>query len=316
MTHCLTSANYFGHHALASAHQRSGLEARRKGGQAASNAAIFTSVNNATQFGRRCGRAQALPVPFPGLPTCITVLPRLEAREVGLTKPKRNLAMPTRARKPSVKLVHGQAITTSLKVAEAFGKRHDHVLRAIANLECSEEFRALNFGASQYKVKTPTGGTKPLPMYTITRDGFAFLASGFTGKEAAQWKERYIAAFNELERRALDKAAACRLPNPSPGKAEAALPGGRYHYPRALLDQPHFVWPKSGEAVLSLMMLADTTHFTSLLFALLNQLRSEGHEVSAPLAEATALREAVRHADKVLNDIHLCAIRARARRQA
>lgn len=116
----------------------------------------------------------------------------------------------THPRKPSVKLVHGQAITTSLKIAEAFGKRHDSVLRTIAALECSPEFRAHNFVAAEY---TDAQG-KPRPMFTITRDGFAFLASGFTGKEAAQWKEKYIAAFNELERRALEKATAKRLPKP------------------------------------------------------------------------------------------------------
>ncbi|WP_250134786.1 Rha family transcriptional regulator, partial [Pseudomonas aeruginosa] len=31
----------------------------------------------------------------------------------------------------------GQVVTTSLKVAERFGKRHDNVLRAIDNLDCS-----------------------------------------------------------------------------------------------------------------------------------------------------------------------------------
>lgn len=123
------------------------------------------------------------------------------------------------ARKPSVKLVHGKATTTSLKIADAFGKLHQNVLRAIANLECSPEFRALNFEASQYEAKTPTGGTKTLPMYTITRDGLAFLASGFTGKEAAQWKEKFIEAFNKLEQAALEKAAARRLPKPAAPKA-------------------------------------------------------------------------------------------------
>lgn len=131
--------------------------------------------------------------------------------------------MQTRTRKPSVKLIHGQALTTSLKVAEAFGKRHDAVLRTIRNLECSPEFAAHNFVACEYVGENG----KTLPMYTITRDGFAFLASGFTGKEAAQWKERYIAAFNELERRALEKAAAKRLPKPAAhllSKPAAALP--------------------------------------------------------------------------------------------
>jgi hypothetical protein len=35
-------------------------------------------------------------------------------------------------------------------------------------------------------------------MYEMTRDGFTFLAMGFTGKEAARWKEAYIAAFNAM----------------------------------------------------------------------------------------------------------------------
>ncbi|EOS1856350.1 Rha family transcriptional regulator, partial [Escherichia coli] len=34
----------------------------------------------------------------------------------------------------------------------------------------------------------------------ITRDGFAFLAMGFTGKRAARFKEAYINAFNQMER--------------------------------------------------------------------------------------------------------------------
>jgi phage regulator Rha-like protein len=36
-------------------------------------------------------------------------------------------------------------------------------------------------------------------MYRITRDGFTFLCMGFTGAEAAKWKEAYINAFNEME---------------------------------------------------------------------------------------------------------------------
>ena len=116
--------------------------------------------------------------------------------------------MQTATRKPSVKLVGGLATTTSLKIAEAFGKQHKDVLRSVANLQCSPEFAERNFAPGEYI----DAQNQKRPMYTITRDGFAFLASGFTGKEAAQWKEKYIAAFNELERRALEKAAAKRLP--------------------------------------------------------------------------------------------------------
>ncbi|MBR1750871.1 MAG: phage antirepressor KilAC domain-containing protein [Ruminococcus sp.] len=34
----------------------------------------------------------------------------------------------------------------------------------------------------------------------MTRDGFTLLAMGFTGKEAMQWKLKYIEAFNNLEK--------------------------------------------------------------------------------------------------------------------
>lgn len=214
--------------------------------------------------------------------------------------------MTTSSRKPSVKLVHGKATTTSLKIAEAFGKVHRSVLGTIRNLQCSPEFTEHNFVLSEYV--DPTGRT--LPMYIITRDGFAFLASGFTGKTAAQWKERYIQAFNDLEQRALEKAANRRgtkaLPPPP-----RALPGHRYHYPRALLDQPRFIKPDTGKATLRPAMLANTEHFISPLLALLNQLRSEGHDVSGPLDEAIALRNALRIADSTLEEISTLAIRGR-----
>gem|GEM_PF-6721106 len=89
----------------------------------------------------------------------------------------------------------GRITTTSRQIAEHFGKRHDTVLRAIANLECSEEFSHRNFAAAFY---TDEQG-KPRQEYTLTRDGFTFLCMGFTGRDAAQWKERYIAAFDAME---------------------------------------------------------------------------------------------------------------------
>lgn len=87
-------------------------------------------------------------------------------------------------------------ITTSLAISNHFNKRHKNILRDIENLECSQEFRRLNFAPTSYK----TSQGKILPAYEITRDGFVFLCMGFTGTKAAQWKEKYIAAFNELER--------------------------------------------------------------------------------------------------------------------
>lgn len=45
----------------------------------------------------------------------------------------------------------GSMFTTSLIVAQAFEKEHKDVLRAISNLECSEEFNERNFAPVEYK---------------------------------------------------------------------------------------------------------------------------------------------------------------------
>lgn len=36
-------------------------------------------------------------------------------------------------------------------------------------------------------------------MYYMNRDGFAIIAMGFTGKDAVEWKWKYINAFNTME---------------------------------------------------------------------------------------------------------------------
>jgi Rha family phage regulatory protein len=85
-------------------------------------------------------------------------------------------------------------VVSSRDIAERFEKEHYTVLRAIENLECSEDFRRRNFAASSYINKK----NKSQPEYLITKDGFAFLVMGFTGKKAASFKERYIEAFNNM----------------------------------------------------------------------------------------------------------------------
>ena len=92
-------------------------------------------------------------------------------------------------------IVKGKAITTSRQIAHHFNKRHDNVLRDIENLDCSPQFNRLNFEVVDYKDEK--GETRK--EYQITRDGFMYVAMGFTGKRAAQFKEAYIQAFNEME---------------------------------------------------------------------------------------------------------------------
>ncbi|MFB5761064.1 Rha family transcriptional regulator [Paenibacillus medicaginis] len=87
----------------------------------------------------------------------------------------------------------GRPVTDSLTVAEVFQKRHADVIRSIVNLECSEEFNERNFALVNYI----DGKGETRPKYIITEKGFSFLVMGYTGKEAAQFKEAYI---NEFER--------------------------------------------------------------------------------------------------------------------
>lgn len=111
---------------------------------------------------------------------------RTSAYELGLTL--------TKAQKEKV-------VVSSINIAKNFEKRHADVLRAIETIECSSDFRELNFVFTLKTVAMPNNATRQDPEYLITRDGFAFLAMGFTGARAAKFKEAYITAFNEMERR-------------------------------------------------------------------------------------------------------------------
>lgn len=87
-----------------------------------------------------------------------------------------------------------EILVDSRSVAENFGKEHGKVLRTIDDLvsqnrltktmfhQCNREYRGQQF---RY--------------FAMNRDGFSLLVMGFTGKEALQWKLKYIAAFNEME---------------------------------------------------------------------------------------------------------------------
>ena len=61
-----------------------------------------------------------------------------------------------------------QSITTSRIVAETFEKNHFHVLRDIRELQCSDEFRATNFGLMVEMKELPQGGAARSEYYGIT----------------------------------------------------------------------------------------------------------------------------------------------------
>ena len=111
-----------------------------------------------------------------------------------------------------VQVKENETVTTSLLVAESFGKRHDNVLRAIDNLVeeiglLKFEETPLLFQKSNYE-NEQNGQTYQL--YHMNRDGFTLLTMGFSGKKALAWKLKYIQAFNEMERRLHSEAITVR----------------------------------------------------------------------------------------------------------
>lgn len=96
-------------------------------------------------------------------------------------------------------VIHDQhAVTTSLQVAEVFGKEHRGVLRDIDNLlEGLAQNGADLFFESTYEHPQNKQNYR---MFFMNRDGFTLLAMGFTGKEAIQFKLKYIDAFNKMEK--------------------------------------------------------------------------------------------------------------------
>ena len=105
------------------------------------------------------------------------------------------------AARPELSIHDGIVTTTSLQVAQFFGKRHDNVLRAIRALirETAADDYRLNFEEVIVDFINGKGGAQNGTAYRMTREGFMLLAMGFTGKEALRWKLAYIAAFNRME---------------------------------------------------------------------------------------------------------------------
>lgn len=89
----------------------------------------------------------------------------------------------------------GRSVTTSLIIAEIFGKEHNKVCRDIENLDCPVEFNAANFGVIFFKDSM----NREQRAYEITKDGFSFLVMGYTGAKAAQFKVNFINEFNKRE---------------------------------------------------------------------------------------------------------------------
>ena len=118
-----------------------------------------------------------------------------------------------------------QVTTTSRKIAELFGKRHADVLRRIDNLDCSGDFYQRNFALVEY---IDEKGEKR-PEFEITRDGTAFLIMGFTGKQAGEFKEAYISAFNWMSDMLRQRAEIDFMMGDFSRRESASISNGTFH---------------------------------------------------------------------------------------
>ena len=102
-----------------------------------------------------------------------------------------------------VTIVDDKPTTTSLILAEKFGKPHRSITRIIRNTiqDLPGDFVEKNFSLSDF---TNDRG-RTYTQYTLTRDAYSLIVMGLTGKEALQWKVKFIAAFNAMERELLKK---------------------------------------------------------------------------------------------------------------
>lgn len=101
-----------------------------------------------------------------------------------------------------VEVKNNTVVVSSLQIAEHFGKEHRSVLKSIKDLLLNIE-GLHNFEHTPKMFQKSTyiqeQNNQKYPMYLMNRDGFSLLVMGFTGKEALEWKIKYIKAFNAME---------------------------------------------------------------------------------------------------------------------
>lgn len=206
-----------------------------------------------------------------------------------------------------VRLSGDRLIVSSLDISNHFGKQHKNVLQAIDGLECSETFRRLNFQPTVYHRPNPSGGKGiEARMFEITRDGFVFLCMGFTGQQAAVWKERYIEAFNQMEAALRGRSVPAKA---EPAALQLATEVGKLRDTVAA----------QGEVILSLFGRLDNAqrgHIRAVTSLLNLNKRHAAMDAKATmlrmLAEGRPRDEIARATGRSLNHIRQIAFRARA----
>ncbi|WP_279050207.1 Rha family transcriptional regulator [Cedecea davisae] len=112
---------------------------------------------------------------------------------------------------PEITVHDNRAVTTSIAVANFFGKQYRDVTKKIRSLECSPAFTTANFCAVVINAQAGFD-EREIEAFEMTRNGFIFLVMGFTGKKAAAFKEAYIAEFDRMENELREYTTSPSLP--------------------------------------------------------------------------------------------------------
>ncbi|EQB8969988.1 Rha family transcriptional regulator [Escherichia coli] len=190
---------------------------------------------------------------------------------------------------PEITITNGRVVTTSIAIAEFFDKRHDDVLKKIRLMDCSTEFNARNFADVTY---TDAKGEQR-PMYQITKNGFVFLVMGFTGKKAAAFKEAYIAEFDRMEKQLWEQK-----------QLALSSPAMNINFPLSWFSEhhPYATMNYVDRKVISLdaSVLFDMPSPAMRIF---NELRRNGYNVDAAVAEFNAFKHLTEEMRRTLQDI-------------
>lgn len=106
---------------------------------------------------------------------------------------------------------NGEPVVSSRQIAENFGKGHQHVLRDIDAFKKDVS----SFGQMFFETEAPDSYGRSQRTYLMNRDGFTLVVMGLNNSQKViEWKLKYIAAFNEMEK---------KLTTPEPEPPELAL---------------------------------------------------------------------------------------------
>ncbi|EFZ62263.1 regulatory protein [Escherichia coli O111:NM str. K6728] len=190
---------------------------------------------------------------------------------------------------PEITITNGRVVTTSIAIAEFFDKRHDDVLKKIRLMDCSTEFNARNFADVTY---TDAKGEQR-PMYQITKNGFVFLVMGFTGKKAAAFKEAYIAEFDRMEKQLWEQK-----------QLALSYPAMNINFPLSWFSEHHpyatMNYVDRNTLQLDTSVLFDMPSPAMRIF---NELRRNGYNVDAAVAEFNAFKHLTEEMRRKLLDI-------------